>query len=227
MENPETMSDLRSHEALIDRLGTDLVPVRRLLPPWLRTVGWMLAVAAIAAVLLMHYGAEPMLRRWAATPDLGWAGMGALITAITAAWAAFALGVPGRPSAWAWLPLPGAVLWIGASGLGCLRLHLRNVIAAGTQVPTVHQSADCLIFIISFSIPLSALLIVLVRRACPLRPVLTAVLIGLASAAASASLLEICHAFDAAATDLLTHALAVAVVVAVNAAMGGRLLSKA
>lgn len=227
MENTETMSDLRSHEALIDRLGTDLVPVRRLLPPWLRTVGWMLAVAAIAAVLLMHYGADPMLRRWAATPDLGWAGMGAVITAITAAWAAFALGVPGRPAAWAWLPLPGAVLWIGASGLGCLRLHLRNVVAAGTQLPTMHQSADCLVFIISFSIPLSALLIVLVRRACPLRPVLTAVLIGLASAAASASLLEICHAFDAAATDLLTHALAVAVVVAVNAVMGGRLLSRA
>ena len=72
-----------------------------------------------------------------------------------------------------------------------------------------------------------ALLIVLLRRAFPLRPVLTAVMIGLASAAASASLLEICHAYDAAATDLLTHALAVAIVVAVNAAMGGRLLSKA
>lgn len=217
------MADPRPYEALIDRLGTDLVPVRRLLPPWLRTAGWLLAVAAIAVVLLMHYGADPMLRRWAGTPDLGWAGMGAVITAITAAWAAFALGVPGRRAAWAWLPLPGALLWIGASGLGCLRTW----IAPGTHIATMHQSADCLIFIISFSIPLSALLIVLLRRACPLRPVLTAVLIGLASAAASASLLEICHSFDAAATDLLTHALAVAVVVAVNAAMGGRLLSKA
>jgi hypothetical protein len=48
----------------------------------------------------------------------------------------------------------------------------------------------------------------------------------LASAAASASLLEICHAYDAAATDLLTHALAVAIVIAANAAMGGRLLSR-
>jgi hypothetical protein len=223
MENPETMSDPRPYEALIDRLGTELVPVRRLLPPWLRTAGWLLVVVAIATVLLVHYGADPMLRRWAGTPDLGWAGMGAVITAITAAWAAFALGVPGRRAIWAWLPLPGALLWIGASGLGCLR----EWVAPGTQVASMHQSADCLIFIISFSIPLSALLIVLLRRACPLRPVLTAVLIGLASAAASASLLEICHSFDAAATDLLTHALAVAVVVAVNAAMGGRLLSKA
>ena len=79
------MSELRPHEALIDRLGTELVPVRRLLPPWLRTAGWLLAVAAIAAVLLMHYGAAPMLRRWAGMPDLGWAGVGAVVTAISAA----------------------------------------------------------------------------------------------------------------------------------------------
>jgi hypothetical protein len=222
MENPDVMSDPQSHEALIDRLGTDLVPVRRLLPPWLRTAGWLLVVVALAVGLLMHYGADPMLRRWAATPDLAWAGIGAVITAICAAWAAFALGVPGRRAAWAWLPLPGALLWVGASGLGCLRTW----IAPGTELAGVHQSADCLLFIISFSVPLSALLIVLLRRACPLRPVLTAVLIGLASAAASASLLEICHSFDAAATDLLTHALAVVVVVAANAAMGGRLLSR-
>jgi hypothetical protein len=223
MENPDVMSDPQSHEALIDRLGTDLVPVRRLLPPWLRTAGWLLVVVALAIGLLMHYGAGPMLQRWAATPDLAWAGIGAVITAISAAWAAFALGVPGRRAAWAWLPLPGALLWIGASGLGCLRTW----IAPGTELACVHQTADCLLFIIGFSVPLSALLIVLLRRACPLRPVLTAVLIGLASAAASASLLEICHAFDSAATDLLTHALAVVAVVAVNAAMGGRLLSKA
>jgi hypothetical protein len=217
------MSELRLHESLIDRLGSELAPVRRLLPPWLRTTGWLLAVAAIAVVLLRHYGAGDMLRRWAGAPDLAWAGIGAVVTAISAAWAAFALGVPGRPVLWAWLPLPGALLWIGASGLGCLR----EWVAPGTHISSLHESSDCLVFIVSFSLPLSALMIVLLRRACPLRPVLTAVLVGLASAAASASLLEICHAYDAAATDLLTHAVAVAVVIAVNAAMGGRLLSRA
>lgn len=216
------MSESSSHQALIDRLGTELVPVRRLLPPWLRAGAWLLAVVAIAAVLLMHYGAGGMLRRLGGTPDLAWAALGAVITAISAAWAAFSLGVPGRRAAWAWLPLPGALLWIGASGLGCLRTWL----APDTSIATLHQSTDCLVFIISFSLPLSALLILMLRRACPLRPVLTAVLIGLASAAASASLLEICHAYDAAATDLLTHAAAVAIVVGVNALLGGRLLSK-
>ena len=216
------MSDPRSHEALIDQLGIELVPVQRLLPPWLRTVGWLLVVAAIAAMLLMHFGMSGMLHRWDAAPDLAWAGVGAVVTTICAAWAAFALSVPGQRALWAWLPLPGAVLWIGASGLGCLRI----LIEPGSHLAGLRQSSDCLVFIISFSIPLSALLIILLRRAFPLRPVLTAVMVGLASAAASASLLEICHAYDAAATDLLTHALAVALVVAANAAMGGRLLSR-
>jgi hypothetical protein len=220
---PASASSERSYESLIGRLSTELVPVRRLPPPSLRTLGWLLVVAAIAAALLMHYGIAGMAQRFAGTPDLAWAGVGAVLTAISAAWAAFALSVPGRRAAWAWLPLPGALLWIGASGLGCLR----QVIAPGTQISTMHQSADCLVFIVGFSIPLSALMVVLLRRAYPLRPVLTAVLVGLASAAASASLLEICHAYDAAATDLLTHAAAVALVVAVNMAMGGRLLSKA
>ena len=217
------MSDPRSCDALIDRLGTELVPVRRLRPPSVRTIGWLLVVAAIAAILLRHYGIGGMQERFVNTPDLAWAGLGALVTAITAGWAAFALSVPGRSAALGWLPLPGALVWIFASGFGCLR----QWVAPGTQVSTVHQSVDCLVFIIAFSVPLSALMIVLLRRAYPLRPVLTAVMVGLASAAASASLLEICHAYDATATDLLTHAIAVGVVVAINAAMGGRLLTKA
>ena len=86
--------------------------------------------------------------------------------------------------------------------------------------------ADCLTFIIGFSLPLSIAMIWLLRRACPLRPVRTAILIGLASAAASACLMTIFHPIDSAATDLLAHALAVCIVVVANAAMGNRLLSR-
>jgi hypothetical protein len=216
------MSDAARHDALIDALGAELTPVRRLLPPWRRALGWLLVVAVIAGVMLAHYGAHTMLHRWAVAPDLGWAACGAVLTAMTAVLAALVLAVPGRAAAWAWLPVPSTVLWIGASGLGCLRAHI-----PGMPVMGLHGANDCLIFIISFSIPLSGLLIWLLRRACPLRPVLTAVMVGLASAAASASLLEICHNFDAAATDLLMHALAIVIVVVANAAMGGRLLSRA
>ncbi|TBR39979.1 MULTISPECIES: NrsF family protein [Dyella] len=211
------MSDTSRHEALIQALGEQLTPVRRLLSPWRRTLGWMLLVAVMASLLLWRFGAEPMMRRWEHTPDLAIAAIGALLTAISAAWAAFSLGVPGRSRAWIWLPVPPALLWIGASGVGCLRVLLSGDAHA-------HTAVDCLFLIIGFSIPLSVLMIVLLRRACPLSPVRTAVLIGLASAGASAVLLEICHSFISTGTDLALHALAVFIVIAVNAAMGGRLL---
>jgi len=52
------MSDPRNHHALIDALGAELAPVRRLPPPWRRAAGWLLVVAAIAAALFAHYGPE-------------------------------------------------------------------------------------------------------------------------------------------------------------------------
>jgi hypothetical protein len=216
------MSDAARHQALIDALGAELTPVRRLLPPWRRALAWLAIVAVLAVALFLRYGAGTMLHRWSAAPDLGVATCGAVITAITAALASFVLAVPGRSIRWAWLPVPSALVWIGASGLGCLRAHI-----PGMPVLNLHGANDCLIFIVSFSLPLSGVMVWLLRRACPLRPVLTAVLVGLASAAASASLLEICHNFDAAASDLVMHAVAVALVVGLNALMGGRLLSRA
>lgn len=207
---------------LIAGLASDLKPVRRLLPPWLRTSGWLLVLVALGALLAWHFGIAPMLARFRAAHDLGWAMLGSVLTTLAAAFAAFQLAVPGRARAWAWLPLPPALLWIGASGWGCLRAW----VVPGMAIATLHDSAvHCLTFIVLLSIPLSALLVFLLRRACPLRPIRVAVLAGLASAAAAASLLAIFHPFDAAATDLAVHAFTVALVIAVNAALGGRLLA--
>ena len=47
---------------------------------------------------------------------------------------------------------------------------------------------------------------------------------GLAAAAAAATLLALVHPFDASAVDLAVHVGAVLAVVAVNRALGGRLL---
>ena len=74
------MAEARLPESLIQSLGDQLTPVRRLPPPWRRTVGWLVAVAVIAVLLLMHYGATPMMRRWEAQPDIAMAGMGAMMT---------------------------------------------------------------------------------------------------------------------------------------------------
>jgi hypothetical protein len=143
---------------------------------------------------------------------------GSALTAVLAAKAAFELGMPGRSRAWALLPLPAALLWIGASGMGCLRTW--------AQVGAGGGDVDCLKFIITFSVPLAVVMVLLLRRAFPLYPALTAAIAGLACAAGSATLLNLCHPLDAVATDLAVHAVAVAVVVALMTLSGGKLLRR-
>jgi hypothetical protein len=112
-------------------------------------------------------------------------------------------------------------LWIVASGVGCLRTWF----VPGTHVADLSEARDCLIFIVGLAVPLSALLIIMLRRAYPLQPELTALSAGLASAAAAATLLNFFHPFDAAATDLAVHVFAVAIVIGANWGLSGRLLA--
>lgn len=208
-------------DRLIRALGADLAPVRRLAPPAVRALGWLAAVGVIALVLADISDVGAMTRRLMAAPDMWLAATGSLVTAVLAAVAAFELSLPDRKAAWALLPLPSAVLWIGASGLGCLRAWL----VPETHNASIGEAEICLIFILGFSVPLSALLIIMLQRGCSLRPNLTSAIGGLACASAAATLLNFIHPHDATGTDLAVHALAVAIVILANAMLGGRLLT--
>jgi hypothetical protein len=216
-----TSSDNGSaHEHLIRDLASGLEPVGRLRPPTVRALGW-LAVVAIVAVALARFADLPALEsRLSASPDMWLAVTGAIMTAVLAALAAFQLSLPDANRAWALLPLPAALLWVIASGIGCLRAWL----VPGAHVAELNEARDCLMFIIGVSIPLSVLMFVMLRRACSLQPGLTAAIGGLATAAAAATLLNFFHPFDAAVTDLAVHACAVALVIVANWAFSGRLL---
>ena len=208
------------NDRLIDALVADLRPARPLLPPALRTLIWLMLVAAVAIGLAMFADVAAMGRRIGAIPDMWLAVLGSIATMATAAFAAFELSLPDRSRAWALLPLPAAALWVGASGLGCMRAY----VLPGTHVAGFGETQDCLLFIIGLSVPLSAALIVMLRRAYSLAPPLTAAMAGLASAAAAATLLNFFHPFDAAAADLALHAVAVLIVVAAARAVGSRTL---
>ncbi|HTR16963.1 MAG TPA: NrsF family protein [Acetobacteraceae bacterium] len=216
------MSDVSRHEAMIGTLAGRLKPVRRLPPPTLRALAWCGAVLALGLALLPFADLPGLARRLAGAPDMALALAGAGATTLLAAIAAFQTSVPGRARAWALLPLPGLLLWLGASGLGCLRL----AVVPGTHVAVMGETRDCLVFILGVSLPLSLVLLVMLRRACPLRPGLTAGLGGLAAAAAAATLLTLFHPYDAAATDLAVHAVAVLLVVLLGRTLGGRLLAR-
>ena len=216
------MTEPASTQSLIHALATQLAPVRPLRSPATRLLGWCTGLVLLVGVLLWHFGDRAMLARWAAAPDLAWAAAGAAGTALTATWAVFCLGVPGYSPRWSWAPLPFALLWIGASGLGCLRTW----VTPGTQIGALGETTHCLVFILAFSVPLSAALVWLLRRAYPMRPTRAAMMIGLSSAATSAALLQIFHEFDAAATDLSVHAFAVLLVIGINVLCSGRLLQR-
>lgn len=211
------------YDVLIDELASDLRPVRRLRAPWLRALIWLGAVALLAAVLAAFSDLTALRHRLDAAPDLWLAVAGSTATAVLAALAAFMLSLPDRNAAWALLPAPAALLWIGASGAGCLRASF----AAGLHGVPLAETRDCLVFILAVSVPLTVLMLAMLRRGCPARPGLAAVIAGLAAAAAAATLLNFFHPFDATAVDLGVHAAAVALIVAANRALGGRILARA
>lgn len=215
------MAELLRHERLVEDLVGGLEPVRPLPAPALRAALWIGVTLLLGMSLMTCRNPQGFMERMT-VPDLALAALGAVLTAVTAAFAAFATSVPGRSAAWAILPLPAAALWIGASGLGCLRGWL----APGTDVPDAGEITSCFTFLVCVSAPLSLLIVVMLRRACPLRPNLTAALGGLAAAAAAAVLLMPFHPHDATATDLLVHAVTVFGVIGLNGLAGGRLLAR-
>src|SRR6185369_8559544 len=107
-----------SRDRLIGALAADLRPVRPLTPPALRTLLWLILVAALAAGLAMFADVTATWHRLTGASDMWLAALGSLATLGTAALAAFELSLPDRSRSWALLPLPAAAWWVGASGLG-------------------------------------------------------------------------------------------------------------
>jgi hypothetical protein len=209
---------LRPHDRLVDDLVARLEPVRPLPSPGRRALVWAGAVLALGLGLLAVLELEGLRGPHPAEAPL--VLFGAVLTALSAAYAAFATSVPGRPARWALLPLAPAALWIGASGPGCLRA------LAGPGLEAPHAPHGCFIFLLGVSLPLSVLLVLMLRRACPLRPNLTAALGGLAVAAAAAALLAPFHPQETTAVDLMVHGATVLGVIGLNGLAGGRLLDR-
>ncbi len=204
-------------DALIAALASDLAPVRPLWRPAARAAAWLGVVLVVAAGLVVLADMGAVRSRMAEAVDLRFVLLGSVLTTVLAVLAAFELSVPGRPGWWLAVPLPAVALWVGASGWGCLRAW----VWPGLVPATLGDTFECVRFITLVSVPLSALLLWMVSRGCPLCPGRAAAMAGLAGAAASASLLTLFHPFDASAVDLLMHGLAVAVVVGVCRAVAG------
>jgi len=215
-----TPNENEGHKGLVLQLSADLAPVGRLWPPALRALSWLGVVVVFAALLALFSNLSAMTARLTALPDMWLAATGSALTAVLATVAAFQLSFPDRSPLWALSPVPALLLWIGTSSMGCLR----TLPVPGTHDASPAEAKFCLFFILALSTPLSIVLFKMLQRAYSLRPGLTAMMGGLAAAAASATVLNLFHPYDAAATDLAFHALAVAIVVTANCVLNSRLL---
>jgi hypothetical protein len=178
-------------------------------PPAVRAVLWM-----DAAVLL------GVAFAFARTPALAQAGawtwvalIGSTLTAVLGALAAFELAAPGRGYAWVLLPTPAFLLWIAASGLGCVGATEEDE-AWGR---TLGEASECFVFLLTVSAPLLAAMFGLLWWAGPALPWRALAMGAVASAGAAATLLTLWHPHQATFLDLGAHAAALAAVLGIAA----------
>tara|TARA_R110002110_G_scaffold141510_2_gene329380 strand:- start:419 stop:1093 length:675 start_codon:yes stop_codon:yes gene_type:complete len=221
MSDETNMTGGPAHDEFINALSADLAPVRRLWSPAVRSALWFTAVGAAALAIASVSDLPAMALHIASVPDMWLAIIGSVLTGILGAIAVFHLSMPDRSPHWALLPLPAAALWLGASGMGCLRYILQPE----SHFAGIAEAPDCLMFILGLSLPMSVVMIFAMRRAFTLYPARTSAVAGLAIAATAASMLNLFHPFDATSTDVAVHAFAIAIVIGTNRFLGGRLLN--
>jgi len=200
-------------DKLIESLAAQLQPVRPMRAPLLRALLWLAVVGAVvSAFLMLHKGGLDLFMQRIAVPRVALECVGTGLTAITAVIAAFELSVPGRSPRWALVPVPPLLLWLAASGLGCLRNGWSLYGAGGI----VGDSSGCFAFILLASLPLATGLFWMLRRARPIAPLPVAALGTLGVAATAAFILEFFHPFDVTVIDLALHLSAIGLVMLIG-----------
>lgn len=208
-------------DELISILAADAGnPVRRLAPPSRRLGLWLAVSLPWIALVVAFMGLRPDLvskfgeARWMIEQGA------ALMTAMAAAMAAFCAGVPGRPRWERVAPAVPLVLWISMLGVGCMR----DWILAGQAGLALHADWACLPGIVMVGLVPGIAMAIMLHRGAPLAPVLSAGLGGLAAAALADFGLRLSHPRDASLMVLIWQVGTVALLTALSATIGRRLV---
>lgn len=202
---------------LIDALAESAVPVRRLRSPLRGALLWLLAAAAVLALLTIAQGirTDIAIRLQQQAFVLGM--FAAVATGILASIAAFELSRPETSRWWLILPLPALAVWVSTIGYGCLT----NWIGMGPDGIRMGEAARCFATLVLTSVPLAASMLVALRHAARLRATAVSVAGGLAIAAITSFALSLIHDLDASIMILIWN-LGTATVIAGAASLFGR-----
>lgn len=207
-------------DALIDRLARDAGPVRPLRPAWQRCLVWLVLAAGFSAAVVLLMSPRPDLAEQLRDARFWIEQLAAFATGVLAAHAALALSVPGTSRRVALAPVFPAALWLGSQGLGCV-----SALTGGSGA-TLAGEPECLVLIaLTGSVPAIALVMML-RRAFPVRPRLNMALAALAAAALGNVALRFFHAQDAALMVLVWQTGSVVLLSLAGGLLGRMLLQK-
>jgi hypothetical protein len=206
---------------LIDSLVDSATPVRRLAPPLLRTCIWLALAAFILALLCVAHGVRPDLPMRLRQPIFVFSMVGALATAVLAAFASFKLNLPESPRWWVLLPLPGFAMWVSTIGYGCLT----DWISMNPNGIQLGEAARCFATLVMTSVPLSIAMAIMLRFAAPLRPTIVSAAAGLAIAAMTSFALSLLHNLDASIMILIWNLGIAALIAGMASALGRPLLA--
>jgi hypothetical protein len=202
---------------LIKQLAGSAGPVRRLGAPWRRAGVW-LAISlpvVVAAIGLQLVSFDPGLIDTRLLIEQS----ASLLTAMTAAWAAFSVTIPGRNRLTGLVPLVPLTVWLAALGDGCLQDWMRTDSAS----LAVRPDWDCAPAALLLSILPAIAMMVMLRRGVSLVPRATLALGALAVAAIANFGLRMFHVGDVS-IQILTWHVGGALLLAAIAGVSGRYL---
>jgi len=214
---------MRSTEDLIASLSTGLTPVRRLKPPPLRALGWILLATAVIAILVLLRGFRADIDACLQYPAYLIQVVGAWLTGAAATLAAFEISLPDRKRSWLLLPLPFAALWLSGFAYGCLG----DWIAIPSGAPVMADSIRCLETLVMASLPLGLVLWMMLRRARPLRASATAWVGALAVAAFADTAHLLIHVVQASSLVLVINLVPVTIILMIGGFFGRQALRAA
>ncbi len=206
-------------EELIDQLAARPVRTRRLAAPWRRTAAWLaisIGYAALVIFLRPDGFSAAGLSDWRFVIEQ----TATLLTAVTAAIAAFASTVPGYDRKWLLLPVLPLAAWFAALGDGCVNDWMEWG-ATGLQV---RNDWACLPVAALLGIVPAVAILVMLRRGLALVPHVSLALGAIAVGAVTNFALRLFHYGDATIMVLFWH-FGMAVAFAVIAGLlGGQVL---
>jgi len=206
---------------LIESLARGMTPVRRLRPPLMRALCWLLLAAVVFSLLAISQGVRSDLWYRLQQPDFAVRIAASLLTGVFAAIAAFMLSQPDRSRLWVFLPAPALFAWLSTIGYQCLT----NWITLDPDGMRLGETARCFATLALTSLPLSFAMLVMLRYAAPLRPTAATLTGSLAVAGITATALSLFHELDATALILIWNLGTAALMVALGGVFARRLFS--